>query len=75
MGEVVKLELGEVVEYKGRRITVTPTAFECLPLVRGYLVRVVRSGRTVTYGEVRADLDLPYAVTGMGRLLDLVSID
>lgn len=71
----MKVELGEVVEYKGRRVTVTPTAHECLPLVRGYLVRVARSGEVVTYGDLRDDLGLPYAATGMGRLLDLVSID
>lgn len=74
-GGMVKLDLNEIVQYKGRRITVTPTAFECLPLVRGYLLRVARTGGTVTYGEVRSDLGLPYAATGMGRLLDLVSID
>jgi hypothetical protein len=69
------LKLGERVEMKGRTLTVTQTAFDCLPRTRNFLIDVARKGRTVTYGEVKSELDLPYAPNGMGRLLDLLSED
>jgi hypothetical protein len=54
---------------------VTPTAFAWLPRVRDRLVEAARARETVTYGELREELGLPYLVQGMGRLLDLVSED
>lgn len=69
------LKLGERFEMKGRTLTVTPTAYECLPRVREFLVEVAKSGETVTYAELHDHLGLPYAVNGMGRLLDLLSED
>jgi hypothetical protein len=69
------LKLGERVEMKRRTLTVTQTAFDCLPRTRDFLIDVAREGLTVTYGEVKGDLDLPYAPNGMGRLLDLLSED
>jgi len=69
------LKLGERVEMKGRTLTVTQTAFDCLPRTRDFLIDVAREGLTVTYGEVKGELDLPYAPNGMGRLLDLLSED
>lgn len=69
------LKMGERFEMKGRTLTVTPTAFECLPRVRTILIEAARSGETVTYSEMHDQLDLPYAVNGMGRLLDLLSED
>ena len=74
-GMVLQLRRGEKVAVKGRTVTVTPTAFECLPRVRERLVEAARAGETVTYGELREELGLPYLVQGMGRLLDLVSVD
>ena len=69
------LRLGERVEVKGRTLTVTHTAFECLPRTREFLIGLAREGATVTYGELREHLRLPYAPVGMGRLLDLLSED
>lgn len=60
---------------KGRSLTATPTAVECLPRVRRALIKVAKSRSTVTYGDLRAELALPYATNGMGRLLDLLSED
>lgn len=69
------LRLDEKVEMKGRRMTVTPKAFECLPRVRDHLIEVARAGDVITYGQVVADLHLPYLPRGLGRLLDLLSED
>lgn len=69
------LRKGEKVSMKGRTITVTDTAFECLPRVRDRLIEAALARETVTYGELRGELGLPYLVQGMGRLLDLLSED
>lgn len=69
------LRLGERLVIKGRTVTVTETAHACLPRVRAHLVEVASAGETITYGELRQELSLPYLVQGMGRLLDLVSED
>ena len=71
----MKLKPGEKVLVKGRTVTVTDLAAETLPWVRAYLIGVARAGGTVTYGEVRDDLELSYMARGMGRLLDLLSAD
>ena len=75
LGMVPLLREGEKVAVKGRTVTVTPTAFRWLPRVRDRLLEAARTGETVTYGELREELGLPYLVQGMGRLLDLVSED
>ena len=75
LGMVLLLREGEKVVVKGRVVTVTPTAFDCLPRVRERLIEAARTRETVTYGELREELGLPYLVQGMGRLLDLVSVD
>ena len=67
--------LGEWVEVKGRRIQVTPTALKHLPSIRDELIRVALAGQTITYGELKGRLDLPWAVNGLGRVLDLLSVD
>lgn len=69
------LELGEKIELKGRRMTVTPMAFKSLPAVRKHLIEVARAGGIITYGQLVADLELPYLPRGLGRLLDLLSED
>lgn len=61
------LTLRERVEMKGRTLTVTQTAFDCLPRTRDFLIDVAREGVTVTYGEVKGELDLPYAPNGAHR--------
>ena len=71
----ILLQPGEKVPVKGRTVTVTDLAAEALPWVRAYLIGVARAGGTVTYGEVREDLELSYMARGMGRLLDLLSAD
>ncbi|WP_156374214.1 hypothetical protein [Cellulomonas sp. Leaf334] len=71
----LKLRKGEKISMKGRNITVTDTAFECLPRVRDRLVEAALARELVTYGELRQELELPYLVQGMGRLLDLLSED
>ena len=69
------LREGERIEIKGRSVTVTPLAWESLPRVRERLVEAAAARETVTYGELREELALPYLVQGMGRLLDLVTED
>lgn len=69
------LRLGEEVEMKGRRMTVTPNAFHSLPRVRDHLIEVARAGDKITYGRLVAELELPYLPLGLGRLLDLLSSD
>jgi hypothetical protein len=69
------LRRGEKISMKGRTVTVTDTAFECLPRVRDRLIEAALARETVTYGELREELRLPYLVQGMGRLLDLLSED
>ncbi|NHC45264.1 hypothetical protein [Motilibacter aurantiacus] len=69
------LRRGEKVVLKGRAVTVTETAYEWLPRVRDHLIEVAEARATITYGELREELGLPYLVQGMGRLLDLLSED
>lgn len=69
------LRLGEKVEMKGRRMTVTPMAFEGLPRVRDHLIEVAKAADTTTYGQLVDDLELQYLPRGLGRLLDLLSED
>ncbi|MBD8061048.1 hypothetical protein [Oceanitalea stevensii] len=69
------LRKGEKVPMKGRTVTVTATAFDCLPRVRDRLIEAARTRETMTYGELRNELALPYLTQGMGWLLDLVSED
>jgi hypothetical protein len=69
------LRRGERLVVKGRTVTVTPTAAEWLPRVRDRLVEAAHAGETVTYGELREEVGLPYLVQGMGRLLDLLTED
>ncbi|WP_432943830.1 hypothetical protein ACQPXM_01215 [Kribbella sp. CA-253562] len=70
-----ELHRGETIELKGRRITVTATAWDSLPRVRDHLIEVARRRGSTTYGQLKADLDLPHATNGLGRLLDLLSVD
>ncbi len=70
-----RLRPGERIEIKGRPVTVTPLAWDSLPRVRERLVEEAAARETVTYGELREELALPYLVQGMGRLLDLLSED
>lgn len=69
------LREGEKITMKGRTITVTKTAITCLPRVRDRLIEVAKNGQTITYGELREQARLPHRAQGMGRLLDLLSID
>lgn len=69
------LRLGETVEMKGRRMTVTSKAFDALPKMRDHLIEVARRRDTITYGQLVGDLALPYLPRGLGRPLDLLSED
>lgn len=69
------LRKGEKLRIKGRVVTVTSTAFDCLPRVRDRLIEAARARETLTYGELRDELELPYPSQGMGWLLDLVIED
>lgn len=69
------LRLGEKVDMKGRRMTVTPKAFDALPKMRDHLIEVARRGETTTYGNLVGDLALPFLPRGLGRPLDLLSED
>lgn len=69
------LRVGEKFEMKGRTITVSKMQADVGPQVRDYLVEVARRGGTVTYGNLRDDLNLTYPPNGLGRLLDVISED
>jgi hypothetical protein len=71
----LQLHQGERIPIKGRNVTVTKTAYECLPRVRDRLIEAARARETVTYRELIAELRLPYLPQGLGRLLDLLSED
>ena len=71
----LRVRLGERIEVGGRLVRVTDHAYASLPRVRERLVEAASAGETVTYGELREELDLPYLVQGMGRLLDLLTVD
>ncbi len=58
VGTGLMLRKGEKVAMKGRMITVTKAAFDCLPRVP--------EGQTITYGELCEELDLPYLAPGHG---------
>jgi hypothetical protein len=69
------LELGELVITKRRTVRVTETALRCLPDVRDCLIEVAEQRGTITYGELKDSVGFPYPTRGMGRLLDLLSVD
>lgn len=69
------LRRGEKIPIKGRTVTVTDLAYESMPAVRAYLIGVARNGGTTTYGELKDDLELSYVPQGLGRLMDLLSVD
>lgn len=69
------LSPGNVVRAKGHDLRVTELDARTLPLVRAYLIGIAKFRGRVTYGEMRRDLALPHAEVGMGRLLDLLSVD
>ena len=68
---------GELVEltFREHRYRVTATDLRWLPELREYLIEAARRRQTVTYGRLKADVGLPHAVNGLGRLLDLLSED
>ena len=74
-GPGLHLNLGEKVPIKQSTLTVTETDVAVLPRLRDYLMGVARARGTVTYTEVKVDLELPHAVNGLGRLLDLLSVE
>lgn len=69
------LKLGEVVpfDFRPHPYTVTETDLVWLPRMRDYLLGVARGRATVTYGQMKTDLEMPHAPNGLGRLLDLLS--
>ena len=69
------IRTGDRLEINGRVRTVTSTAVACLPRVRTHLIGLARGGETVTYSQLRRTLELPYAVNGMGWLLDVLTED
>lgn len=69
------LKLGEEIPIKGRIVRVTQDAYDYLPAIRDELIQVAAARETITYGELKARLQLPWAPNGMGRMLDLLSVD
>ncbi len=69
------LKLGEEIPMKGRVVRVTQDAYDYLPSIRDELIQVAADAGTVTYGELKDRLQLPWAPNGMGRMLDLLSVD
>lgn len=67
--------VGQRYEIKGSRIKVTELDVVSLPRVRSALIAVAQAGGTTTYAGVKVAADLPHAVNGLGRLLDLVGVD
>lgn len=75
--EALGLTVGEVVdtpETKGRAWRVSALDVEVLPRIYDYLVAKAREGQTVSYGDLKADLALPHATNGLGRVLDLLAV-
>lgn len=71
----LRLERDEKVTVRGTSVTVTERAYAALPRLRAHLVVLAEQGGTTTYGALVRDLDLPYRPIGVGRLLDLLSVD
>src|SRR5688572_28788455 len=69
------LKPGDQSSLGDRVIVVSDLAAVSLPMVRAYLIGVARAGGTVTYGEMKRDLELSYPANGLGHLLDVVSVD
>lgn len=66
---------GDRFEVNGKVRNVTKTAVSCLPRVRAHLIGIARACETVSYSHLRRALELPYAVNGMGWLLDVLTED
>lgn len=69
------LRVGEKFEMKGRTITVSKMQSDVGPQVRDFLIEVARRGGTVTYGNLKDDLNLTHPPNGLDRLLDVISED
>jgi len=69
------LKRGEKVPFKARVLTVTDLDLKSLPPLRAFLIDVATKHSTVSYGQVKSELGLPHPANGMGRLLDLVTIE
>ena len=71
----ITLRVGDKVTVKGSTLTVTELDAVTIPPLRARLVEVASRGDTTTYGALKSDLELPHAVNGLGRLLDLIEAD
>lgn len=69
------LKRGEKVPFKARVLTLTDLDLKSLPPLRAFLIDVATNHSTVSYGHVKSKLGLPHPANGMGRLLDLVTIE
>ncbi|GAB3928593.1 hypothetical protein GCM10029976_026680 [Kribbella albertanoniae] len=69
------LRVGEKLFIKEGRVSVTTLDAHWLPRIRGRLIEVAANGETITYGTLKQQLGLPHPPNGLGRLLDLLSVD
>ncbi|WP_433017599.1 hypothetical protein [Kribbella sp. CA-294648] len=69
-GEIVALDFRHGIE-----VRVTDHMYRALRLLRPVLIDVARGSGTMTYGEASTACDDAYLPRGMGRLLDVLSVD
>ena len=71
----VTLRVGEKLTIKKGRVSVTTLDARWLPRMRARLIEVAADGETISYGGLKQELGLPHAPVGLGRLLDLLSVE
>ncbi|TDD49989.1 hypothetical protein E1263_31525 [Kribbella antibiotica] len=71
----VTLRVGEKLFIKAGRVSVTTLDAYWLPRMRVRLIEVAADGETITYGRLKQELGMPHATNGLGRLLDLISVE
>lgn len=72
------VKAGDVVDIDfrpGTTVRVTDRMFTALRVLRTRLIEAARNGQTVTYQEAAAVTDNAYHPQGLGRLLDILSVD
>lgn len=73
-----KVSPGEIVELdfrNGRQIRVTDNMYNALLLLRPALIQTARASATMTYGQASEVCERAYIPQGMGKLLDVLSVD
>lgn len=69
------LDLGEGFVSGGRETKVTATDLQWVPEIRARLIEAAERRQKITYKDLKADVGFPHLERGVGRLLDLITID